>query len=104
MTDCRFQVARLRERFPEWRIEKDRVVAKPSVALRLAGDLPLHRALRFEEDVATAGQRERANKARGAVNCAFRAKLVVDERELLRIGRVRTAPSGGFDARRAAQR
>src|SRR3989442_14483969 len=62
VTVRRFQLTHFRQRFPEWRVEKDRIVAKPPAAFRLVGDPPLHGALRFEENVTAPCQRERADK------------------------------------------
>jgi ribonuclease PH len=103
MADRGLLVVHFRQGPPERRIEKNRVVPETTLAFRLGRNPPFDRASGFEHDLAAAHQRERADETRRAVDGSFRAKCLVDERELLGIGCLLAPPTGRFNAGLAAE-
>ena len=59
---------------------------------------------RLEQDAVVFCQRDRADETRGAIDGAPGAQGFVDQRELVRIGCVRTAESRRLDSRRTVER
>ena len=100
----RLAIASFGQRAPERRIKEDRIVAESSLAFRLRCDASFDSALRLEQNGVALGERERADEPRAGGGRGTRAQTFVDQREFLRVRRVRPSEPGRFDARCASER
>ena len=104
MADGRLLRAQFRKRQAERRVEKDRIVTEPAIASRFGRNPAFNGAAGFKQDRVAGGERERADKPRGAPAGARPAQRVVNERELVGIRHVDAAKPRRRDAGGAAER
>src|SRR6185503_12667422 len=74
VADRGFRVAGFGKRLTVGRVEEDRVVAEAAGSPRLRGNASVHRPARFEQHLAGAHQRQRADEMRRALTVAFLAQ------------------------------
>src|SRR5205807_117942 len=103
MADGGLCIARFGERFSIRRVEEDRVVAEPAVALRRRRDGTLHDTARLEQNTVALYNGDGTDEPGPARLESLRAKRGVDQGKLFRVRGFGAAKARRLDARRSAE-